>query len=117
MSEQHELISRAEAARLLGISHTTLRRYEQSKKLRPGVDANGVHWFVLASVKRLARKRRSAADALSVELDGRSGGALARALGVRWPCSVRALVRAAEELRARAETATARSAATPSRAA
>lgn len=100
MDDGSRLISRAEAARILEISHTTLRRYEAQGKLRPGVDANGVHWFVEASVKRLARKRRGSALAFSASLTGRDAAALAAALGLRWPCSVRALVRAAEELAA-----------------
>lgn len=99
MGRQNELISRAEAGRILGISRVTLRRYEERGLVKPGIDARGVHWFERGSVERLARKRRSVARSATVTIDGTIGEELARVLGLRWPCAPRALVAAAEQLR------------------
>lgn len=64
MREQPEtFLTRAEMAKALGKSKTTIRRWEASGKLRPTVNEHGVHLFRVADAKAL------------------NGGAPVRALG------------------------------------
>jgi hypothetical protein len=68
-----KLLRRSEAARILGISVSTLRRRE-GEILKPRVGPDGVHFFDEAEVRAVTITMRSRAALLS---DGRSGGEIA----------------------------------------
>lgn len=99
-----DAVLRAEAARILGVTVTTVRRYEAEGRLSPTRNERGEHVFARRAVELLAARRRRAARAKEtreVVLTERDVARLAAALGFdAKSCSAAIVVERAEHLRA-----------------
>jgi hypothetical protein len=109
------VVTRAQAAKLLDVHKSSVRRAEQRGELRPRVDAYGVRWFEEDQVRALAQRQRRRGLRAQVTISGRVGAALASLIGLSWPFDEVALferlVRLREQVRETQRAARASSAA------
>jgi hypothetical protein len=80
-SDSGKLVTRAQAARLLGKGYNTVKRWEGSE-LHPVRDASGTHWFREEDVRALARrlKQREIVDDPTENYDGATAARVFRML-------------------------------------